>query len=154
MTLIVSLLIIAGLILLVVEVIFIPGTTVVGILGLVLALAGIGFSYWAFGSTIGFYTLISTLAGLGLLLYFSFRSGAWNKFANKNTISSKFNEGLNESFAVGEEGISVSVLRPMGKAEFNSRVVEVSSLTGYIESGVRVRIKEVSQAGISVEAVS
>jgi membrane-bound ClpP family serine protease len=154
MTLIVSLLILAGLALLVVEVIFIPGTTVVGIIGLVLALAGIGFSYWAFGSTIGFYTLISTLAGLGLLLYFSFRSGAWNKFANKNTISSKFNEGLNESFSVGEEGISVSVLRPMGKAEFNSRVVEVSSLDGYIESGVRVRIKEVSQGGISVEPIA
>lgn len=154
MTLIVTLLILAGLALLVVEVIFIPGTTIVGVVGLILSLAGIGFSYWAFGSTIGFYTLISTLAGLGLLLYFSFRSGAWNKFANKNTISSKFNEGLNESFSAGEEGISISVLRPMGKAEFNSRVVEVSSLDGYIESGVRVRIKEVSQAGIVVEAVS
>lgn len=154
MTLIVSLLILAGIALLVVEVIFIPGTTVVGIVGLILTIAGVGFSYWAFGSTIGFYTLISTLAGLGLLLYFSFRSGAWNKFANHNTISSKFNEGLNESFSVGEEGVSISVLRPMGKAEFNSRVVEVNSLDGYIESGVRVRIKEVSQAGITVEAVS
>lgn len=153
MTLIVSLLILAGLALLVVEVIFIPGTTVVGVVGLILTIAGVGFSYWAFGSTIGFYTLISTLAGLGLLLYFSFRSGAWNKFANKNTISSKFNEGFNESFSVGEEGISVSVLRPMGKAEFNSRVVEVSSLNGYIESGVRVRIKEVSQAGVIVEQI-
>ncbi|GCC53617.1 hypothetical protein SanaruYs_38620 [Chryseotalea sanaruensis] len=154
MTLIVILLILAGIALLVVEVIFIPGTTIIGIIGLILTVAGVGFSYWAFGSTVGFYTLISTAACLGLFLYFSFRSGAWNKFANNNTISSKFNEGFNESFSVGEEGVTISVLRPMGKAEFNSRIVEVNSLDGFIESGARIRIKEVSQAGITVEAVS
>ena len=102
MTLIVALLILAGLALLITEVVFIPGTTVVGILGVVLTIAGVGFGYWAFGSTVGFYILISTLSGLGILLYFSFRSGAWNKFANKHVIDSKFNEGLNESFSVGE----------------------------------------------------
>lgn len=154
MTLIIALLILAGLALVVVEVIFIPGTTVVGIIGVLLAIVGIIFGYTSFGSTVGFYILSGTVAALVILLYLSFRNGAWDTFALKNTIDSKNNEGYLESFKEGDEGICISVLRPMGKAEFNRRIVEVSSLGDYIDTGVRIRIKEVSAAGIIVEQIS
>jgi membrane-bound ClpP family serine protease len=154
MTLMITLLILAGLALVVVEVIFIPGTTVVGVIGLLLAIVGIIFGYTSFGSTVGFYILSSTVAALAGLLYLSFRNGAWNKFALKNTIDSKNNEGYLESFKAGDEGICLSALRPMGKGEFKSRIVEVSSLGDYIDTGMQIRIKEVSTAGIIVEQIS
>jgi membrane-bound ClpP family serine protease len=154
MWLIVALLIVAGLALIIVEVVFIPGTTIIGLVGVIMAIAGIIFGYSAFGNTVGFYILLTTLSALALLLYFSFRTGAWKKFANKSAINSKFNEGLLESFAVGEEGICVSALRPMGKAEFGHRTIEVSSLGQYLDAGTRVRIKEVSTSGIIVEQIS
>jgi membrane-bound ClpP family serine protease len=154
MTLIITLLILTGLALVVVEVVFIPGTTVVGIIGVLLAFVGIILGYTSFGSTIGFYILSGTVAALGILLYLSFRNGAWDTFALKNTIDSKNNEGYLESFKAGDEGVCLSALRPMGKAEFNNRVVEVSSQGDYVDAGRRIRIKEVSTAGIIVEQIA
>lgn len=153
MTLIVALLILAGIVLLIVEVVFIPGVTIVGIAGTILALAGVGLSYWAFGSTVGFYTLISTFTAFGVLVYYAFRSNAWDKLALKTSINSKNNEGFLESFALGTEGICLSALRPVGKAEFGGRAVEVTSQEGYVDAGTRVRIKEVSASGIIVEQI-
>lgn len=155
MWLVIALLIALGLILVIIEVIFIPGTTVVGVIGVILSIAGVIFGYTEFGSTVGFLILISTAATMGLLLYYSFRSNSWDKFALKTSIDSKNNEGFLESFSVGEEGICLSTLRPIGKAEFNKRAVEVASMDGgYVEAGTRVRIKEVSAAGIIVTQIS
>jgi membrane-bound ClpP family serine protease len=154
MWLVVALLIALGLLLVLIEIVFIPGTTVVGIVGVIMTLAGVIFGYREFGTTNGHLILSGTAVAFGLLVYYSFRSNAWSKIALKTTIDSRNNEGFLESFAVGEEGVCVSVLRPMGKAEFGKRVVEVSSLGDYIESGTRVRIKEVSVAGIIVEQIA
>lgn len=155
MWLVIALLIALGLILVIIEVVFIPGTTVIGVIGVILSVAGVIFSYTAFGSTIGFLILISTAVAMGLLLYYSFRSNSWDKFALKTSIDSKNNEGFLESFSIGEEGVCLSTLRPIGKAEFNKRVVEVASADGsYVEEGTRVRIKEVSAAGIIVTQIS
>ena len=90
-----------------------------------------------------------------MLLYLSFRSGAWKRFALNTAINSKFNEGLNDGLKPGEEGTTVSVLRPIGKAEFNGLQVEVTSADGnYMESGTKVIIKEVSPSAIIVEQIS
>jgi membrane-bound ClpP family serine protease len=155
MWLVIALLIALGLILVIIEVVFIPGTTVVGVLGVILTIAGVIFGYTSFGSTIGFLILVSTSVALGLLFYYSFRSSSWDKFALKTSIDSKNNEGFLESFSVGEEGTCLSTLRPIGKAEFNKRVVEVASEDGgYVEAGTRVQIKEVSASGIIVTQIS
>ena len=150
MWLIVSALILAGLLLVIVEIVFIPGTTVVGVIGVVLSFVGIFFGYREFGSSTGHLILASTTAAMGLMVYYAFQSKTWSKVALKNTIDSRNNEGFLESFAVNEEGVCVSALRPVGKAEFNKRLVEVSSEGDYVDAGTKVRIKEVSLAGIIV----
>ena len=150
MWLIVSALILAGLLLVIVEIVFIPGTTVVGVIGVVLSFVGIFFGYREFGSSTGHLILASTTAAMGLMVYYAFQSKTWSKVALKNTIDSRNNEGFLESFAVNEEGVCVSALRPVGKAEFNKRLVEVYSEGDYVDAGTKVRIKEVSPAGIIV----
>jgi membrane-bound ClpP family serine protease len=153
MLFIISSLIIIGLALVIVEIIFIPGTTVVGVLGVVVTIVGVGLGYREYGSSTGHLILASASAALGLMIYYSFRSNTWSRFALKNTIDSKNNEGLLQSFRAGEEGICVSALRPVGKAEFGGRLVEVASEGDYVDAGTRVRIKEVSAAGIIVEQI-
>lgn len=153
MLLVISLLIVIGLILVMVEIIFIPGTTVVGVIGVIVTIVGVALGYREYGSTTGHLIFASASAALGLMIYYGFRSNTWNKFALKNTIDSKNNEGLLESFRVGEEGVCVSALRPVGKAEFGTRVVEVASEGEYVDASTRVRIKEVSAAGIIVEQI-
>jgi membrane-bound ClpP family serine protease len=152
-TIIISLLII-GLVLLIVEVVFIPGTTVVGILGVIFSITGVVISYRHFGNTTGFYVLLATLLATGGALFYSFKSGTWDRFSLKDTNSGKVNEGLTATLSVGEQGVAVSTLRPSGKAEFKNELFEVRSQGGYVEANTRVRIIEINQQQIIVEPLN
>jgi len=151
MWLAVSLLIIAGLALLIAEVVFIPGTTVVGLLGLAFVIAGLLFSYSEFGSVTANYVLLATSIAAALILYVSFRKGAWNKFSLKTSIDSKVNEGLGAEFSVGIEGVSISALRPMGTAEFQGKIIEVKTNGDYLASGTPIKIIQIQSNDILVE---
>ncbi len=151
MWLAITVLILAGLALLIVEVIFIPGTTVVGLLGLAFIIAGLLFSYNEFGSAIANYVLLATILACALTLYISFRKGAWNKFSLKTSIDSKVNEGQLAELSVGTEGVTVSALRPMGTVEFNGRLVEVKTNGDYLAPGTQVKIIKIQINDILVE---
>lgn len=147
-------LLLIGLALILVELVFIPGTTLVGLLGLIFTVVGIVISYDHFGSDIGFYFLIGTLLTTLIGLFYSFRTGAWTKFSLKTSIDSKVNEGITQQLKVGDEGVSVSTLRPMGKAEFQSEVFEVKTLGNYVEQGQKVKIIQIQYNQIVVEPLN
>ena len=154
MWIIIIALLLIGLTLILVELVFIPGTTVVGLLGVVFGIVGIVVCYQHFGDTVGLYVLIGmsviTLAGL----FYSFRSKAWSRFSLKSSIDSKVNEGLLASVNVGDEGITLSSLRPMGKAAFHEKAFEVKTSGGYLDSGERVKITQIESHQIVVEPLT
>ncbi len=153
MWLIIAALILAGIVLIIVEVVFIPGTTVVGLLGAAFVIAGVVFTYRQFGNDAGFYVLLGTGVATGAALYFSFRNGAWNKVSNKSAIESKVNEGLTAHLNEGEEGITVSALRPMGSADFHGKIFEVKTSGEYVANAIRVKIVKIRVNDILVEPV-
>jgi membrane-bound ClpP family serine protease len=142
-----------GLALIVAEIIFIPGTTLVGILGLVFAIAGIVISYEHFGSDVGFYILIGMGAATGAALYYGFKGGAWSKFSLKTSSEGKVNEGLVSALTIGDEGKALSTLRPVGKARFKDQEYEVKTLGDYVDHGTAVRIKLIMSNQIIVEPI-
>jgi membrane-bound ClpP family serine protease len=143
-----------GLFLIIAELIFIPGTTVVGLLGFAFAAVGIVISYRHYGSNIGLYILLGMSATTLLTLVYSFRSNAWSKFSLKTSSDSKVNEGLMTSLIVGEEGTTISTLRPIGKAEFQNRQFEVKTTGDYLETGKRIRIIQIQSHQITVEPIN
>lgn len=147
-------LLILGLALLVIEVIFIPGTTVVGILGVVSSITGVIMAYSNFGNTIGFYVLLSSLMATGIALYFSFKSDAWTRFSNRSAMSGKVNEGAMTNLKVGDTGEAISALRPFGKADFGGTVVEVRSAGNYAEPRSKIRIVRIDGTQILVEIIT
>ncbi len=151
MWLAITALIVAGVALLIVEVIFIPGTTIVGILGLLFILAGILVGYREFGSTTGNYILLGTSIVAVGAIYVSFRKGAWKKFSLNTSIDSKVNEGMVSELVAGVEGITVSALRPMGTAEFNGKIVEVKTNGDYLAPGTPIKIVLIQSNDILVE---
>ena len=52
---------------------------------------------------------------------------------------------------IGDEGRSTSELRPMGKAEFAGRVIDVQSEGGWIETGRKVRVTKTIGSRVIVE---
>ncbi len=143
-----------GIILVVLEIVIIPGTTIVGILGLILTIAGIvlGFSY--FGPSTGWMLLAITGVISGSMFYWALRTDAWKKFSLKSTIEGKVNEGMLDNLSVGQEGITTSALRPMGKVDLNGRLIEVSSQGNFIPAGTRIKIINITANHISVEPIT
>jgi membrane-bound ClpP family serine protease len=150
----VILLILFGLGFIIAEIIFVPGTTLLGLFGLIFTIIGIIISYISFGGGVGTIVLIvSIVTGVGALIY-SLKSGVWEKFALKSSIDSKFNEGEKEGLQVGEEGITISSLRPMGKGEFREEVYEVTTLGNYLTTNTPIRIVSIKNNKIIVEPIN
>jgi membrane-bound ClpP family serine protease len=147
-------LIVFGLVLIVAEIVFVQGTTLVGVLGFVFLIMGVGLSFSYFGSEVGWVTVGSSGVLTGGVLYYSFRSNVWKRFALKSSIRSKVNEGELEGLSPGQEGIALSALRPVGKAEMANKTYEVKTLGGYVSTGTRIRIVHISANQIIVEPTS
>lgn len=143
-----------GILLLIAEVLFVPGTTIVGILGFLAAILGIYLSFEYFGTVVGGWFTFGSTVAFGIALYYSFKSKTWDKFSLKDTNSGKVNENLTESLSVGDEGVSISVLKPVGKAEFGDKEFEVKTLGDYVESGTRIKIIKIEKNNIVVETIN
>ncbi|MBS1680844.1 MAG: hypothetical protein JST48_03955 [Bacteroidetes bacterium] len=143
-----------GLALIVVEIVFVPGTTLVGIFGFLVLIVGVGLSFRYFGSEAGWITVGCTSVTAGIILYYSFSSNVWGKFSLKSKIDSKVNEGELDDVKVGEEGKTISTLRPVGKAELNNKIIEVKTQGEYLESGKRVRVIKILSNQIFVEPIN
>ncbi|NJN28360.1 MAG: hypothetical protein HC819_21505 [Cyclobacteriaceae bacterium] len=139
------LLLIAGIALLVVEIIFIPGTTIIGIIGFSLMVFGVIIGYSKFGNTTGTIILISSIIVGGGITFVSFRSGVWRKFALSNINTSKFNEDIEIEHLLGAEGIALSALRPYGKAEIYNLTYEVKTLGDYLSAGTKVKVTKIDK---------
>ena len=139
-----------GLLLLIVELVFVPGTTFVGIIGGLLALAGIWIAYASLGSATGHVVLGLTVLGGALAAFFSFRRESWNKFALKETNDSRVNVRP-ELLAEGETGVAFSALRPFGTGTFGEGQYEVHTRGEYLPAGTPLRIVRIINNKIIVE---
>jgi membrane-bound ClpP family serine protease len=154
MWIIILALLLIGLALIIIEVIFIPGTTIVGIIGVIFAGTAVIISYRYYGNETGFYILLGTSAVTAIALYYSFRSEAWSRFANKSSNKGKVNEGITDSLKVGDEGISVSSLKPMGTVQFEKGQFEVKTLGDYVDVGTKVQIVHIQSNQIIVKPLN
>lgn len=147
-------LILIGIILVVVEIIFVPGTTIVGIIGFCMMLGGIVVSFNYFGQSTGWLVMGSAAVLTGIVVFLSLRTKAWERFSLKDANNSKVNEGELSALNSGEEGIAVSSLRPSGKADINGKLYEVTTLGNFVSSGTRIKIIRISSNQVIVEPLN
>ncbi len=151
---VIVLLIVFGIGLIIAEVIFIPGTTFVGILGALFIGYGVYSSFVTFGNNIGWGVLIGSSVLTLLAVVYSFRSGAWKKFSLKGRITSRVNEHIDIPMKVGDVGLALSVLKPIGKAEFDDSTYEVKTQGEYVEEGNKIKIIKIQSNNIIVELIN
>jgi membrane-bound ClpP family serine protease len=144
-------LILAGLALILAELIFVPGTTFVGVIGLLLTIVGIFIVFDDYGNTAGYWTVAATGLVTVVGIVYSFKSNSWDRFSLKSSISSKVNDEDIYTFQVGEKGKTVSDLKPVGKAEIFGKIYEVRSKGEWVGAGVEVKITRIDHKRIFVE---
>jgi membrane-bound ClpP family serine protease len=144
------LLILGGLILLILELLVVPGTTVVGVIGFILIATGIWQAYVAYGITVGTIVLVAVVILSVLALIYSLRSKTWEKVKLNSSIDSRVNTH-SQKLSVGDRGTTISRLNPMGKALFNGEYYEVSSFVEFIPNNTPVEIVEIDGAKVYVK---
>ena len=135
-------LIIIGIILLILEILIIPGL-IAGIIGSIMMLVGIWVTYKNYGSTAGNITAASTAIVTTLAVYFAFKSSAWKKFSLQQSSDAKIARADEMQINVGDVGKSISAIRPMGSAMFGNRKVEVQSNGEMIDTNTEIEVTEV-----------
>ena len=131
-----------GLALIAAEVWLVPGLNVVGVLGLLVIVFGIGYSFDAHGMEGGLYAIGASVVLVGGTLYALYQSGAWDRFIAQTGTSARpdADDGPARSRYLGQTGRALTPLRPTGVAEINGERVEVVTEGSFIASGSQVRI--------------
>ena len=149
LTIIISVIII-GLVLLLLEILVLPGI-VVGIIGVCMVLLGLVSGYRNYGVQTGNYLLIGTLAASGVLLWFISRASTWKKVTLHSSVDGKVNTFDHSLIKAGDEGKTISRLAPTGKALINNTEVEVQSLDGFTDENKEIVVSKTETNKIFVK---
>ena len=143
-------LILVGIILILAELLIIPGVGVAGILG-ILSICGASWYSFAFiGPLAGTIVTVFNGATLSVLTFFALRSRTWKKF-ELNTVIEKKESGINVN--VGDRGRTVTRLAPMGTASISDTRMEVTALEGMIDAGTEIEVAHIEKNKIYVRPV-
>ena len=136
------LLILVGIVLLILEILILPGL-IAGIIGALMILGGIWYSFHELGNTAGTIVALSTLTVTLATIYLAFRYNVWRRFSLQQSSDSKIVRVDEMDIKIGDQGKALSVLRPMGTAVFNNKKIEVQSLGEMIEANATIEVIEV-----------
>ena len=139
-----ALIVLVATLLLVVEVMLIPGFGFTGILGAATMIGAVAYSFFVIGSLAGWITLLVTIAICVALFVWALYGKSLDKVALKKKIESTVKEDEITKFSVGDKGVSRTRLALIGEAEINGLIVEVKSESGLIDEGRPVEIVRIS----------
>lgn len=151
--LIIVLLIVFGVVLLLLEFLVIPGITLAAVGGVVMIVGGIYLSYDHYGSSIGHLTVLATLVFCAIVLVLVLKSNTWNKIMLKTEIDAKVDKLEENTVSVGDQGVCVSRLAPMGKVKINKIIVEAKSTGMYINEKTKVEVIGVIDKTVIVKPI-
>ncbi len=141
-----------GVALLVLEV-FVPGFGLCGISGLILLTVGIVITWNTYGSVAGLAVTLIALALAGISISVSIKSAATGKLSKSALILNRVTQPVEHEDTealLGKEGVTATVLNPVGIAEFDGVRLNVVSEGNYMAKGAKVRIAQIDGAKIIV----
>lgn len=151
---IITLLLSLALLLLFVEIFFLPGITVAGLGGLLCAAGGIIYAYTEVGIVSGNIALGIALLSFSLLFYWLMRSRTIDKYSLQTNIDGKVTSNDELNIQVNDEGVTLSRLNPMGKIKVNGIITEGTSITGFINEATVIRVIKVTAGAVLVEPIT
>ncbi|MBV5315662.1 MAG: NfeD family protein [Prolixibacteraceae bacterium] len=152
--LIIIFLIVLGIILLLIEFTILPGITIAGVGGFMLFAYSIYLAFDSYGALAGFLTLGFILIMSPILIVWLFKGKRGKKMVLNTVLDGVANEINKEKVKIGDIGITVGRLAPMGKIKVNDEVVEVKSTGTFIDPGEKVRIIHIEKSLITVEPLN
>lgn len=140
MALIISLSVL-GLLLIIAEIVLIPGIFVAGTLGLASMAGACWLAFDNFGPEAGCITIAADALLTVVCTVLTLRSKTWKKLSLHTEIDSRADTNPEDKgITVGMHGTTITRLAPMGKVLFDGTAVECSARNGIIDPGQEVEV--------------
>ena len=149
--LIITALIIIGLLLLIVEVFLIPGTSIAGFAAAACLIIANFYAFSTLGSLGGLITLAVTVFSVLAVVAWFMRSKSLERLALNKNIDSTVGTAARQEVKVGDTGKAITRLALIGNAEINGNIVEVKSADGFINENTPIRVSRLLEGVILVE---
>ena len=154
MWLIISLIVI-GALLLIAEVVLLPGLSVAGICALLADGAAVYFAFVRYGTTGGVITIVAVLAVSIVVMIVSLRARTWQRFSLKHQVDGAAQELPQEqNIRIGDRGVALTRIAPMGKIEIDGRSFEAKSVDKMIDPGVEVEVIGFENFSVIIEEIN
>ncbi|MEM1057097.1 MAG: NfeD family protein [Bacteroidota bacterium] len=151
-------LILVGLALVAVEVTLVPGTNVVGVLGVIGAATGVVIAFVEGGMVGGMGALVGTVLASAVMGYLLWESGAWNRFVLTDSLRRDADADrvieTSRAALIGRTGVAATPLRPEGVVDLSGERVEARTEGAFVAAGSAVRVVAIDRhrAVVRVEA--
>ena len=148
------LLVILGAIFLMAELVLLPGVSIGGILALCCDVAAGYFAFAWYGSTAGWAAIAVIFLVAIVVTIISLRATTWQKLSLRQQItSSSMDTPQEHNVRVGDRGVAITRLAPMGKVEIAGHVFEAKSTTELIDQQSEIDVTGFENFNIIVKKV-
>lgn len=149
------LLILFGVLFLLAEIVLLPGISIGGILALVCYGSSIYMAFRDYGPLTGALVTLTILLLSIVATVVSLRAKTWQRFSLKQQIvSSSMRTPEEDHVRVGDRGVTLSRLSPMGKIEIGGRIYEAKSLDRYVDPRCEIEVVGFENFNVIVRVVN
>ena len=135
------------------EVLFVPGG-ILGIFGGLLLIYAIYLPYnegYTTGAHINAFIIFAVLTAA---LFTIIKQKSWRRVELKNSIDSSVKEDYRSTLNIGDRGITISRLTPLGTIRINNKTLEGKSDIGFIDPKTEIEIISIERNEILVKPLN
>lgn len=141
-----------GVVFMLIEIFLLPGISIAGIAGAIFLIGGIIYAYIFQGSTVGNITLAGAAVLLGGSFFWLLKSKSLRKISLETNIEGKVDNSNLQKTAVGDSGVALSRLNPIGKVMVNNVTMEGKSFDGeFIDEDTEIEVVKVETYNVLVK---
>lgn len=150
---IIVLLVLFGVLFLVAELVLLPGVSIGAILALVSYGGAAYVAFRNYGSWAGIAVIAAVLVLSAVATVLSLRAKTWQRFSLRQKIASSCMASPSENVRIGDRGITLSRLSPMGRVEIGNRIFEAKSLDAYVDPRTEVEVAGFENSNVIVKTI-
>lgn len=133
------------------EIFLLPGITIAGIAGGILATVAVWYAFAQIGTTAGILTIIVGSVAFGIAFWLFLKTKTLEKMSLTTKVTGKVENIEESSIKVGDKGVTISRLAPMGKVLINDQTVEARTYDDFIDQETEIIVKQINKTNVIVE---
>lgn len=147
-------LVLFGLLFLVAEIVLLPGLSFGALLSLVCYGTAVYLGFHDYGVSTGIAVIVAIMVLSAVGTIFSLRAKTWQRFSlHQKIASSSAPTPAEQNIRIGDRGVTLSRLSPMGRVRIDGKIVEAKSLDAYVDPKTLVEVVDFENSDVVVKIV-